>query len=130
MSISLAQTPLTKWHLAHGGRMVDFAGWSMPVQYTSIVAEHRATRQAAGLFDISHMGRIRFDGSGAEAFLNRIVTRDLAGLAPGQVAYALMTNDAGGVLDDVLVTICATARGLLLSAGGQRQQSREDSRLA
>ena len=62
MASPLAHTPLHDWHAAHGGRMVDFAGWSMPVQYTSIVAEHQATRTAAGLFDISHMGRLRFDG--------------------------------------------------------------------
>ena len=68
MSGTLAQTPLHDWHAAHGGRLVDFAGWSMPVQYTSIVAEHQATRTAAGLFDISHMGRLRFDGPGAAAF--------------------------------------------------------------
>ena len=60
-----AQTPLHDWHAAHGGRMVDFAGWSMPVQYTSIVDEHTATRTAVGLFDISHMGRLRFDGPDA-----------------------------------------------------------------
>lgn len=100
----LARTPLTDWHAAHGGRMVDFAGWSMPVQYRSIVVEHQATRQALGLFDISHMGRLRFDGPQAGAFLNSLVTRDLARMQPGQVRYALMTNAAGGVLDDVLVT--------------------------
>ena len=62
MTSELARTPLFDWHVAHGGRMVDFAGWSMPVQYSSIVTEHQATRRAAGLFDISHMGRLRFDG--------------------------------------------------------------------
>lgn len=84
--------------------MVDFAGWSMPVQYTSIVTEHQATRKAVGLFDISHMGRYRFDGPAAGAFLNSLVTRDLSPMKAGQVRYALMTNSSGGVLDDVLVT--------------------------
>lgn len=99
----LAQTPLHDWHAAHGGRMVDFAGWSMPVQYSSIVAEHRATRSDVGLFDVSHMGRIVFNGTGAEPFLDRIVTRRVAGMQPGQVRYTLVTNDEGGILDDVLV---------------------------
>ena len=75
----------------------------MPVQYGSIVAEHRPRAQAAALFDVSHMGRLRFDGPGAEAFLERIVTRRIAGMKPGQVRYALVTNDKGGILDDVLV---------------------------
>ncbi len=103
MSSSLAETPLHAWHVAHSGRMVEFGGWSMPVQYRSIVAEHQATRQAAGLFDISHMGRIRFDGPGAAKYLDSLLTRNVVKLKPGQVRYSLMTNDSGGVLDDVLV---------------------------
>lgn len=100
----LAQTPLHAWHAAHGARMVDFAGWSMPVQYASIVAEHNATRSAVGLFDVSHMGRIVFaNATASERFLDRIVTRRVAGMQPGQIRYALVTNDAGGILDDVLV---------------------------
>lgn len=99
----LNQTPLHAWHAGHGGRMVDFAGWSMPVQYQSIVAEHQATRTAAGLFDVSHMGRLRFDGPGAAEFLDRLVTRRIKDQPAGRVRYALVTNDAGGILDDVLV---------------------------
>ena len=90
--------------------MVDFAGWSMPVQYASIVAEHQATRTAAGLFDVSHMGRLRFDGPGGGAFLDRLVTRRVADMAAGQIRYALVTNDSGGILDDVLVYRLADAR--------------------
>ncbi len=82
---------------------MDFAGWEMPVQYTSIVAEHLATRTTAGVFDISHMGRLSLVGPGAEAFLDRIVTRRVTDMRPGQVRYALVTNEAGGILDDVLV---------------------------
>ncbi|HEX4148222.1 MAG TPA: glycine cleavage system aminomethyltransferase GcvT [Pirellulales bacterium] len=111
MSGTLAQTPLHDWHAAHHGRLVDFAGWSMPVQYTSIVAEHLATRASAGLFDISHMGRLRFDGPGAGAFLDSLITRRVEDQLPGQIRYALVTNDAGGVLDDVLVYHLADARG-------------------
>lgn len=98
----LAQTPLHAWHAAHGGRMVDFAGWSMPVQYTSIVSEHNATRGAVGLFDVSHMGRLVFPHDGA-ALLERIVTRRVADMQPGQIRYALIANEQGGILDDVLV---------------------------
>src|SRR3954447_10079124 len=103
MTTTLAQTPLYAWHAAHGGRMVDFAGWSMPVQYSSIVSEHQATRQVAGLFDISHMGRIRFDGPGAAKFLDGSVTRSVADQAPGRIRYGLVTNETGGILDDILV---------------------------
>ena len=80
MSDNLSRTPLYQWHVAHGGRMVDFAGWSMPVQYTSIVEEHTACRTAATLFDVSHMGRFRFDGPGAAAFLDRLLTRRVLGM--------------------------------------------------
>jgi aminomethyltransferase len=102
-STGLNRTPLYEWHAHHGGRMVDFAGWSMPVQYASIVAEHQATRAAAGVFDVSHMGRLRFDGPGAGDFLDHLVTRSMRDLKPGRVRYALVTNDTGGILDDVLV---------------------------
>ncbi len=111
MTSMLAQTPLHAWHAAHGGRMVDFAGWSMPVQYSSIVAEHNATRTAVGLFDVSHMGRLRFDGPSAERFLDRIVTRRVEGMRAGQIRYALVTNDTGGILDDVLVYHLVDPRG-------------------
>jgi aminomethyltransferase len=100
---SLARTPLHDWHVAHGARMVDFAGWSMPVQYGSIVEEHHATRRAIGLFDISHMGRLIIDGPDARAFLDSVLTRRIDDMTPGQVRYSLMCNDSGGVLDDVLV---------------------------
>jgi aminomethyltransferase len=98
-----ARTPLHDWHVEQGGRMVDFAGWSMPVQYTSIVEEHLATRNQAGLFDISHMGRIEFQGPDACRFLDCIVTRRVTELAAGGIRYSLITNAAGGILDDVLV---------------------------
>jgi aminomethyltransferase len=103
MNSPLAQTPLHAWHVQHGGRMVDFAGWSMPVQYASIVEEHHATRRAAGVFDVSHMGRLRFTGAGAAAFVDRLVTRRVTDMEVGQIRYALMCNENGGILDDVLV---------------------------
>lgn len=100
----LLQTPLHDWHAAHGGRMVEFGGWHMPVQYTSITEEHHAVRRAAGLFDIAHMGRLKFSGPDRERFLDHLLTNDVASLKPGQVRYSLVCNEAGGVLDDVLVT--------------------------
>lgn len=103
MTDQLFRTTCYNWHVARGGRMVDFAGWEMPVQYSSITDEHRAVRTAAGLFDISHMGRLRFAGPDACQFLNQIVTNDVSRLQVGQIQYALVTNDQGGILDDVLV---------------------------
>jgi aminomethyltransferase len=99
----LLRTPLYDWHVAHGGRMVEFGGWEMPVQYTGIVEEHLAVRQAAGLFDISHMGRLRFRGPWAAARLDHLLTCSVATLKVGQIRYGLMCRDDGGVLDDILV---------------------------
>ena len=99
----MLRTACYDWHVAHGGRMVEFAGWEMPVQYSGIVAEHHAVRRAAGVFDIAHMGRIRFSGPDAVRMLDRIVTIDVTAIQVGQVKYALVCNDRGGVLDDVLV---------------------------
>ncbi|ADB19315.1 glycine cleavage system T protein [Pirellula staleyi DSM 6068] len=103
MTASLRQTPLHDWHVARGGRMVDFAGWSMPVQYGSIVEEHNTVRNKAGLFDVSHMGRLRVEGPGALAYLDSLVTRKVAGMGPGKIRYGLVCNEAGGILDDILV---------------------------
>jgi aminomethyltransferase len=103
MTGPLLRTPLADWHSAHRGRMVDFAGWSMPVQYGSIVEEHLAARRAAALFDVSHMGRLRLDGAGAEALLDRVLTRKVVGMGPGKIRYSLVCNERGGILDDVLV---------------------------
>lgn len=97
------RTPLYDFNVAHGGRMVDFAGWEMPVQYASIVDEHKATREAAGLFDVSHMGEATVDGPRAEAFLNYVLTSDVATMDDGKALYSLMCNEAGGVVDDLLV---------------------------
>jgi aminomethyltransferase len=102
-AIPLLRTPLHDWHHAHGGRLVEFGGWSMPVQYRSIVEEHQAVRQGVGLFDISHMGRLTFDGPGVLEWLERVTTNQVSRLADGQIQYSLMTNDRGGVIDDILV---------------------------
>lgn len=102
-ALMMLHTPLHSWHQTHHGRLVDFAGWSMPVQYESIVAEHEATRQRAALFDVSHMGRILFRDPQAAQFLDRISTRRVIDLKPGQIRYGLICQDDGGVLDDVLI---------------------------
>src|SRR5512147_2517278 len=86
----LKRTPLRDFHAAHGGRLVDFAGWEMPVQYRSILEEHKAVRRTAGLFDVSHMGEVDVKGPQAGAFLNHLVTNDVAKLFPGRVLYSPM----------------------------------------
>lgn len=97
------KTPLYNLHISLGGRMVDFAGWQMPVQYKSIVEEHNQVRQSVGAFDISHMGRFRIYGSGAQALLSQTVTCSVDSIRPGQVKYGLVLNELGGTRDDVLV---------------------------
>ena len=99
----LKRTPLFEFHRAHGARFVDFGGWEMPVQYRSILDEHRLVRRAAGLFDVSHMGEVEVMGPGALGFLNRLVTNDVAKLFPGRVLYTLMCQPDGGVVDDLLI---------------------------
>lgn len=103
MTDPIATTPLTSWHRAAGATMSPFAGFDMPVHYGSIVAEHHACRNAATLFDVSHMGRIRFDGDRSAELLDRLLTRRVSDLAPGGIRYSLMCNDDGHILDDVLV---------------------------
>lgn len=105
------RTPLYGWHVAHGAKMIDFAGWSMPVQYTSIIQEHEATRNSGGIADISHMGRLRFEGPGAAVFLAELLTRRVADMTFGQIRYSLITNESGGILDDVLVGYYHNAEG-------------------
>src|SRR5258708_24689563 len=97
----MKRTPLFETHRALGGKLIEFGGWEMPVQYTSIVDEHLAVRNAAGIFDISHMGEVSVTGSGALAFLNQVLTNDLQKLALGQGQYTLMCNSHGGVIADL-----------------------------
>ena len=99
----LQRTPLREFHAAHGGRLVDFAGWEMPVQYKSILEEHKAVRRAAGLFDVSHIGEVEVRGTDAGRFLNTLVTNDVTKLFPGRVLYSPMCYPTGGVVDDLLI---------------------------
>lgn len=103
MAVSLKRTPLYQEHLSLGARMVPFAGWEMPLQYTGIIEEHHAVRREAGLFDISHMARIFVAGPAAFDLLQRTVTRDLSRVEIGQSTYALACNEEGGILDDLYV---------------------------
>ncbi len=104
MTDSPLKTPLHDAHVAFGARMVEFAGWSMPLVYTSIIEEHNHTRNSCSLFDVSHMGRLRIEGRDAEAFLNRLCTRNLAGADVGRSYYSHVCREDGGVLDDVIVS--------------------------
>src|SRR5205807_6344418 len=99
----LLETPLNAVHRRLGARMVDFAGWDMPVQYpTGILAEHQAVRSACGLFDLSHMGRVHLRGAGALALAQECCTRDLARIRPGEAAYSVLCQADGGIRDDVI----------------------------
>ena len=99
----LARTAFHQFHIDHGGKMVDFAGWYMPLHYGSIIDEHKQVRSSGGLFDVSHMGRLRFSGRDARKFLDRLCTRQIHGMQPGQVRYSILCNENGGCIDDVLV---------------------------
>ena len=117
----MKRTALYDTHLALGGRMVEFAGYELPVQYSGILEEHRAVRNAAGLFDVSHMGEFLFEGDGAEAALNMLLTNDIRGMTDGRVRYSLLPNEKGGAVDDVLV-YRMNARKFLVVVNGANVQ--------
>ncbi len=96
----ISKTVLYDRHVSLGGKMVDFAGYLMPVQYGGIVAEHLFTRQKAGIFDVSHMGRFIFRGAGALVFLRYLLTNDAGKLAVGDSQYTIIANEKGGAVDD------------------------------
>jgi aminomethyltransferase len=99
---TLRRTPLFERHAALGARLVPFAGWEMPVQYTSIGDEHRAVRTGAGVFDVSHMGQLRLAGAGARDYLQARLSNDLDRVGTGQAQYTLLTNERGGIVDDLI----------------------------
>jgi aminomethyltransferase len=100
---TLRRTPLYERHAALGARLVPFAGWEMPVQYSSIADEHRAVRTRAGVFDVSHMGELRIAGDGANAYLQARLSNDLDRIGDGHAQYTLLTNERGGIVDDLIV---------------------------
>lgn len=125
-STLLRTTPLISWHQSHSARLAEFAGYQMPVQYGSIVAEHQATRQSAGLFDVSHMARLRLEGSRAVELLEHLLTRRTGDMQPGQVRYSLLCNLEGGILDDILVSYLESPSGrqfylLVINAGNHQK---------
>jgi aminomethyltransferase len=97
----LRRTPLFECHVAAGAKLVDFAGWEMPVQYEGVIAEHVAVRESCGIFDVSHMGQIETSGAGAPALLQRLVSNDVSKIGPGGAQYSVMCREDGGVLDDL-----------------------------
>ncbi len=103
MTEDLKKTPLHAQHVEAGGRMVPFAGFEMPVQYSGVVDEHKAVREAVGLFDVSHMGEVEFTGPRALEVVNRIITNDLDKIADGQAVYTVMCNEGGTIIDDLVV---------------------------
>lgn len=110
---ALRRTPLFETHRRLGARLVPFAGWEMPIQYTSILEEHAAVRERAGLFDVSHMGQIHLSGRDALAATDALVSCEVLGLGVGRARYGLLLNDAGGCVDDVIVTRLAEEEILL-----------------
>lgn len=119
----LKKTPLNAAHRALGGKMVDFGGWDMPVQYpTGVIEEHMATRTRAGLFDVSHMGEIWVEGPDAIAFVNSITSNDVTKLVDGQAHYSTLPNAGGGVVDDLLVYRFGPERILLVVNAGTTEK--------
>ena len=100
-------SPLHERHVALGAKFSEFGGWLMPLQYSGVVAEHRAVRNAVGIFDVSHLGKLRITGEGAADFVNTCITNDLTRIAPGQAQYTLLCNEAGGVIDDLISYLIA-----------------------
>ncbi len=117
MDRELKKTPLYELHETHGARFVEFAGYSMPVQYRrGIREEHLHTRNSAGLFDVSHMGQIRLSGAGIESAMERLVTGDISAMAPFRQRYTLLTNRQGGIIDDLMLTRTADSLFLVVNA--------------
>ena len=107
-------TPLLERHEALGARMVDFAGWQMPIQYAGIIEEHRAVRQRAGLFDLCHMGELFLEGPDAGDALAGAITTDPRALAVGRAHYSMICAEDGGILDDLIVYRLAADRFLVI----------------
>ncbi len=118
----LRRTPLYEAHVAHGARLVPFAGWEMPVQYSGVIDEVNAVRQQAGLFDVSHMGEFHVSGPGALAWLNSLTTNDASRLPPGRAQYSLLLDPEAGIIDDILVyCICEDDYMVVVNAGNTQK---------
>jgi len=120
MAQTLQQTPIHDRHVALGGRLVPFAGWEMPVQYEGVIPEVRAVRTDAGVFDVSHMGELEVEGPRATELLQATLSNDLNRIAPGQAQYTLLTNERGGIIDDLIVYRLEEFRYLLIVNASNR----------
>jgi aminomethyltransferase len=118
---TLLRTPLFERHVALGARLVPFAGWEMPVQYEGVIAEHRAVRSDAGVFDVSHMGELEVEGPLAHELLQSLLSNDLDRLQPGRAQYTLLTNESGGIVDDLIAYELDPFRYLLIVNASNRE---------
>ena len=118
---TLLRTPLFDRHVALGARMVPFAGWEMPVQYEGVIPEHKAVRTDCGVFDVSHMGELEVEGPRAQGLLQSLLSNDLERLEDGQAQYTLLTNDSGGIVDDLIVYRLSPFRFLLIVNAANRE---------
>jgi len=118
----MKQTPLYEKHMQLNAKIIDFGGWAMPVQYTSVIEEHRSTRQAAGLFDICHMGEIDVKGAGAFDFLQLIMSRNLEGQQAGSMKLSVMTTEQGGIIDDLTIYLISENRYRIVTNAGTKDK--------
>src|SRR6476661_6289966 len=125
MAATLLHTPLHDRHVALRARMVPFAGWEMPVQYEGVIQEHRAVRDDAGAFDVSHMGEIEVEGPKARELLQSLLSNDLERIEPGKAQYTLLTNEQGGIVDDLIVYELDPFRYLLIVNASNRDADYE-----
>jgi aminomethyltransferase len=118
---TLLKTPLRDRHVAAGARLVPFAGWEMPVQYEGVIPEHRAVRSDSGVFDVSHMGELHIEGPSAEQLLQGLLSNELGKLADGEAQYTLLTNERGGILDDLIVYRLGRCHFLVICNASNRE---------
>ena len=118
----MQRTPLISRHQACGAKLVDFAGWEMPIQYSGVVDEYYAVRSHIGLFDVSHMGRVRIAGTGALSYLQRLVTNDVGKLAVSQAHYSMVCNEQGGIKDDIFIYRLTSEEFLLCVNASNREK--------
>jgi aminomethyltransferase len=121
MSQTLLRTPLHDRHVELGAKMVPFAGWEMPVQYEGVIQEHKAVRTDAGVFDVSHMGEIEIEGPQATPLLQSLLSNDLDRIEPGEAQYTLLTNERGGIIDDLIAYRLGQCRYLLVVNASNRE---------
>src|SRR5205809_6400641 len=121
MAQTLQRTPLHDLHVKLGARMVPFAGWEMPVQYEGVIPEHTAVRTDCGVFEVSHMGEVEVEGPRAQELLQLLLSNDLERLGNGQAQYTLLTNESGGIVDDLIVYRFAPGQYLLVVNAGNRE---------